>query len=172
MAHADVVLVLGSRTDLPVATGSDIYQIFEFAGIEWQLAFFSAHRHPEELMKYLRDRWAEGTSVFIAAVGLKPDLPAAIAAYLPAAVVIGVAKTTPELGVADPASSIVAMPPGKPVLVAGYNSVGLTNAALGAWQVLSVGKRARQDQLAEFLKAYKTGPDSDVPIEAAKKGGA
>lgn len=165
----DVVVVLGSPSDADEAQKSDLHAIFSTAKIRWKLMYASAHRHPDDLRLACSDLYVAGTRLFIGMVGLKPDLPAAIASAVPGAVVIGVARTTPSLGALDPAGSIATMPPGTPVAVAGYNAVGLTNAAILVWEILAIGRPARERALLEFKAGYKAGPELDVPTDALRK---
>lgn len=165
----DVVVAFGSGSDAEEGKKSDLHKIFEIAKIRWKLMHASAHRHPDDLREECRKLYSAGTRVFIGFVGLKPDLPAAIAAAVPGAVVIGVAKTMPELGALDPAGSLATMPPGTPVAVAGFNAFGLTNAALLAWQVLAIGNPSMEAELLAFKAGYKAGPNMDVPIDTLRK---
>lgn len=157
--HAfDVCVVIGSQSDVTGAQRSDLYRIFDEAEVHWELTAASAHRHPVWLQKYCKQRFQEGTRIFIAFVGMKPDLAPAIAAVVPAAVVIAVAKTMPDLGVNDPAGSIMTMPPGTPLACAGYNGPGLTNAALLAVQLLGLREPSLSDWVEKFKENYKPGP--------------
>ncbi len=146
MAGHQVAVVMGSKSDLPIMSAAlDVLREF---GIEVQARVTSAHRAPDELVRFARAAEAEGVQVFIAGAGAAAHLPGVLAALTPVPV-LGVPLAAGTLGGFDALLSIVQMPKGVPV--ATFAVGGAANAALFAVQILSV---ADPELRARFV-AYK-----------------
>ena len=128
-----VAVILGSESDMPIA--ERVVNVLEREGVSYELKVISAHRQPEELDRYLREK-SEEVSVFIAIAGLSAALPGVIASKTDK-VVIGVPVSSKLMGL-DALLSIVQMPAGVPVAVVGIDNG--ENAALLALRILNVKK--------------------------------
>ena len=130
---SEVAVILGSESDMPIA--ERVVKVLEREGVSYELKVISAHRQPEELDRYLREK-SEEVSVFIAIAGLSAALPGVIASKTDK-VVIGVPVSGKLLGL-DALLSMVQMPAGVPVAVVGIDNG--ENAALLALRILNVKK--------------------------------
>ena len=136
-----VAIIMGSRTDIPVARAAK--EVLDELGVKCSMHIASAHRTPALLRELVEGSPAE---VFIGIAGLSAALPGAIAAH----------TTRPVIGVPvsgkvnlDAILSIVQMPPGIPVATVGLDA-GI-NAGLLAAQILALKDTA----LAERLRARR-----------------
>lgn len=134
-----VLIILGSKSDLPVAEKAT--KILKSFDIEYDIAVASAHRTPERVADLAKNSGAE---VFIAVAGLSAALPGVVAA----------ATLKPVIGVPvsgklnlDSILSIVQMPGGIPVACVGLDMGD--NAALLAAEILAVKDDKIQAKLAE-----------------------
>jgi len=130
---SEVAVILGSESDMPIA--ERVVKVLEREGVSYELKVISAHRQPEELDRYLREK-SEEVSVFIAIAGLSAALPGVIASKTDK-VVIGVPVSSKLMGL-DALLSMVQMPAGVPVAVVGIDNG--ENAALLALRILNVKK--------------------------------
>jgi len=133
---SEVAVILGSESDMPIA--ERVVNVLEREGVSYELKVISAHRQPEELDRYLREK-SEEVSVFIAIAGLSAALPGVIASKTDK-VVIGVPVSGKLLGL-DALLSMVQMPAGVPVAVVGIDNG--ENAALLALRILNLKKGGR-----------------------------
>ena len=133
MKMSEVAVILGSESDMPIA--ERVVKVLEREGVSYELKVISAHRQPEELDRYLREK-SEEVSVFIAIAGLSAALPGVIASKTDK-VVIGVPVSSKLLGL-DALLSMVQMPAGVPVAVVGIDNG--ENAALLALRILNLKK--------------------------------
>jgi len=128
-----VGIILGSASDLELAKkAADVFESFE---IKYEVGIASAHRTPEDVVKYAQSATARGIKVIIAIAGLSAALPGVIAAHtnLP---VIGVPAGGGPLHGMDALLSVTQMPPGVPVAAVGID--GAKNAALMSVRILSL----------------------------------
>lgn len=133
MKMSKVAVILGSESDMPIA--ERVVKVLEREGVSYELKVISAHRQPEELDRYLREK-SEEVSVFIAIAGLSAALPGVIASKTDK-VVIGVPVSGKLMGL-DALLSMVQMPAGVPVAVVGIDNG--ENAALLALRILNLKK--------------------------------
>ena len=112
----DVTILLGSKSDMPVA--EKCTKILDHFGVSYQLRVASAHRSPAFVEQIIHDAEADGCTVFIAMAGLAAALPGAVAAL----------TTKPVIGVPcggkvpfDSLLSIVQLPPGVPAATVGVD---------------------------------------------------
>lgn len=148
-----VAILLGSESDRSFVDSSKMLVIFDQVGVDYELSFCSAHRHPDELTEYCRAAPLLGVRIFIAAASMSAALPGAVAAAtyrrLP---VLAVALPSPEYPSAqDALLSITRMPPGVPLLATGIGVAGLQNAAIAACQILAVSDTVIADGLSAYL---------------------
>ena len=140
----DVTILLGSKSDLPIA--DKCTKILEQFGVNYQLRVASAHRSPKFVEGIIHDAEADGCSVFIAMAGLAAALPGAVAAL----------TTKPVIGVPcggrvpyDSLLSIVQLPPGVPAATVVVDRGD--NAGYLAVQMLAL----KNDDFAQKLKQNK-----------------
>ncbi len=127
----DICIVLGSKSDLPVA--EKCVKVLEEFKIGHSLRVASAHRAPKYLESIIDDAHQSGCKVFIGMAGMAAALPGVIASM----------TTLPVIGVPvdgkvpfDSLLSIVQMPAGIPVATVGVARVA--TAGVLAVQMLAM----------------------------------
>ena len=140
----DISIILGSRTDLPVAEKAT--KILDQFDVEYELRIASAHRAPKYLEGIIDSALENGCQIFIGMAGVAAALPGVIASM----------TTKPVIGVPcggkvplDSLLSIVQMPPGMPVATVGVDRGD--NAAVLAIQILANKNKA----ISEAFDAYR-----------------
>ena len=130
---ANVAILMGSESDRSVMKATE--DVLDQMGVDYETHVISAHRNPEQLMKYVTSADEKGIKVFIAGAGGAAALPGAIASWtsLP---VIGVPVASSELKGIDALYAIVQMPPGIPVATVAIG--GGLNAGLLSAQILGL----------------------------------
>ncbi|MCD6461500.1 MAG: 5-(carboxyamino)imidazole ribonucleotide mutase [Thermoplasmata archaeon] len=160
-----VVLILGSKSDKPVADKA--VAVLERFGVDWEIYVASAHRTPERVERIVTE---SGGDVFICIAGLSAALPGAVAS-LTLKPVIGV-PVSGKVNM-DSILSVVQMPPGIPVAAVGLDRG--ENAALLAVSILSLRDESLAARLADYRMetARKVERDSAEVEEAyaSKHGG-
>lgn len=153
---AQVAIVMGSNSDLPVVKGA-MEKLKRF-GVEFEAHVISAHRTPYQAEEFAKKAKENGVKVIIAAAGKAAHLGGVIAAYttLP---VIALPIQTSLMGGLDSLLSMVQMPSGIPVATVAVN--GADNAGILAVQMLALS----DGELAEKLKQFK----EDMAAEVLKK---
>lgn len=150
----EVVVIVGSETDLDLVKESGVTNILNHVGVSWDLSVFSAHRHLDKLIEFCRNRANKNkTLVFIAAAGMSAALPGTITAAID--------NSHPVVGVPlgegfhlDAAiKAMIDCPGGVAVAVCGVNKSGLYNAAILACQILAQSHPQISNNLAEYLQA-------------------
>jgi 5-(carboxyamino)imidazole ribonucleotide mutase len=137
-----VGIVMGSASDHAVlAPAAEVLDDF---GITCEVRVVSAHRTPDDMLRYGHDAAGRGLRVLIAGAGGAAHLPGMLAAVTPLPV-IGVPVALERLDGLDSLLSIVQMPRGVPVATVAVN--GAANAALLAVRILAVGDPALTAQL-------------------------
>jgi len=151
--NMDVTILLGSKSDMPVA--EKCTKILDHFGVPYQLRVASAHRSPAFVEQIVRDAEADGCTVLIAMAGLAAALPGAVASL----------TTKPVIGVPcggkvpfDSLLSIVQLPPGVPAATVGVDRGD--NAGYLATQILALGndnyaaalKQNKLDQVAKVMQ--------------------
>ena len=144
-----VGVVMGSDSDWPVMQAAAA--ALEEFGIPYEADVVSAHRMPEDMIRYGKEAQGRGLRAIIAGAGGAAHLPGMLASVttLP---VIGVPVPLKTLDGMDSLLSIVQMPAGVPVATVSIG--GARNAGLLAVRMLAAGTddlAARlQPQLADF----------------------
>lgn len=153
---AQVAIVMGSNSDLPVVKGA-MEKLKKF-GVDFEAHVISAHRTPYQAEEFAKKAKENGVKVIIAAAGKAAHLGGVIAAYttLP---VIALPIQTSLMGGLDSLLSMVQMPSGIPVATVAVN--GADNAGILAVQMLALSDSA----LAEKLEQFK----EDMAVEVLKK---
>ena len=142
----DVCILLGSKTDLPVADKCTAV-LSEF-DISHEVRVASAHRAPKYLEDVVASAIDDGCQIFIGMAGMAAALPGVVAAM----------TTLPVIGVPvggkvplDSLLSIVQMPPGMPVATVGVDRGD--NAAVLAIQMLAMSDTELASRFAEWRKS-------------------
>ncbi len=136
----DVLILLGSETDMPIANKAK--DALNEIGVSNEIKVASAHRTPDLLDKLIRESDAK---VFIGIAGLSAALPGVIASKTKKPV-IGVPVNV-KLDGLDALLSTMQLPPGVPVATVGIDNG--KNAALLAARILALSDK----KLAEKLGA-------------------
>lgn len=158
---ADVGVVMGSDSDWPVMSAA-VEALAEF-GIETEVDVVSAHRMPEEMIRYGQEADSRGLRVIVAGAGGAAHLPGMLAAVTPLPV-IGVPVPLAHLDGMDSLLSIVQMPAGVPVATVSVG--GAKNAGLLAARILAAGTDERATALRERMRTFQ----ADLRTAAQEKG--
>ena len=142
---AQVAIVMGSNSDLPVVQGA-IDQLKSF-GVDFEAHVISAHRTPQRAEEFAKSEKENGVKVIIAAAGKAAHLGGVIAAYTTLPVIALPIKSSFMDGL-DSLLSMVQMPTGIPVATVGVN--GADNAGILAVQMLAVSDSALAEKLDKF----------------------
>lgn len=139
----DVLILLGSKSDLPIAEKAT--KVLKDLGIPHEVRVASAHRTPQHLEELVRTK---GAKVFIGIAGVAAALPGVIAAM----------TTRPVIGVPvggavpfDSLLSIVQMPGGVPVGTFAIGPAGAVNAGLMAASIVG----ATHPEVREALRKWR-----------------
>lgn len=155
-------IIMGSQSDLPVMQeGIDIIKSFN---VEYDVEIVSAHRTPENMLKYGKTAYQRGLKVIIAGAGGAAHLPGMIASVTPLPVIGVPVKSSNSIDGWDSILSILQMPGGVPVGTVALN--GAKNAGLLALQILGVSdpiifkkmedyKNELQEKVAQSNKIHK-----------------
>jgi 5-(carboxyamino)imidazole ribonucleotide mutase len=144
-ARALVGVVMGSDSDWPVmAAAIEVLQEF---GVPAEADVVSAHRMPEDMIRYGQAAAGRGLKVIIAGAGGAAHLPGMLASVttLP---VIGVPVPLKHLDGLDSLLSIVQMPSGIPVATVAVG--GARNAGLLAVRILAAADPQLTAKMAKF----------------------
>ena len=152
-----VSIAMPNEKDLEVM--KDAVKMLESFGIPFEVVVTSAHRSPEEMIRYAKGAKERGIEVIIAAASGAAHLPGMIAAFttLP---VIAVPLRSSFLDGLDSVLSIIQMPKGVPVATVSVN--GARNAAILACQMLSL----HNENVRHQLDKLKTSLAEQVKQEA------
>ena len=152
MENAKVLVVMGSRSDLPVMEGClDQLKALE---IPYEVRVLSAHRTPDAVLELSKNAQDNGIQVIIAAAGGAAHLAGVLASstILP---IIGIPMQTSTLGGMDSLLSTVQMPAGVPVATVAIGKAGAKNAAILAGQILALSDPKMRAILEKFKADQK-----------------
>src|SRR5436190_635750 len=152
-----VGIVMGSDSDWPTMSAVAV-ALREF-GVAYEADVVSAHRMPEEMVRYGRTAAERGLRVVVAGAGGAAHLPGMLASLTPLPV-IGVPVPLRHLDGLDSLLSIVQMPAGVPVATVGVGNA--RNAGLLAVRILA----ASDPHLLERMRAFQ----DDLRAAALAKG--
>jgi 5-(carboxyamino)imidazole ribonucleotide mutase len=152
----EIAIIMGSDSDWPVMKESA--QVLEQFNVSYHCQVLSAHRTPEDMIKFAQKAREAGFKAIIAAAGGAAHLPGMVASCttLP---VIGVPIRSSQLSGVDSLLSIVQMPRGIPVATVAINNS--QNAALLAISILAT----ESNELASALQKYR----DEMADESRKK---
>ena len=146
MAEQPLVgIVMGSDSDWPTMEAAAL-ALAEF-GVPYEADVVSAHRMPEEMVRYGREAHTRGLRCIIAGAGGAAHLPGMLAALTPLPV-IGVPVPLKYLDGMDSLLSIVQMPAGVPVATVAIG--GARNAGLLAVRILGASDPGLIDKMVSF----------------------
>lgn len=143
-----VAIIMGSDSDAPFLKPCG--EVLKELGIPYTVRVLSAHRTPDETVRFVKSAKPRGIRVIIAAAGGAAHLAGVAAAHtmLP---VIGIPVETSSLKGLDSLLSTVQMPSGTPVATVAVGPGGVKNAAFLAARILALGDA----QLGKKLKRCK-----------------
>ena len=144
---ARVSIVMGSDSDWP--TMQPAAEVLDEFGVPYEADVVSAHRMPEEMVRFGRAAHTRGIEVIIAGAGGAAHLPGMVAALTPLPV-IGVPVPLAHLDGMDSLLSIVQMPGGIPVGTLAVGAAGAKNAGLMAARILALGDAALAERVADY----------------------
>lgn len=107
----------------------------KYFGVSYEVMVTSAHRSPDEMVRYARGLQARGVQIVIAAASGAAHLLGMIAAFTTVPV-IAVPLRSELLDGLDSVFSMLHMPPGIPVATSSVNGAG--NAAIFACQIIGL----------------------------------
>jgi len=154
-----VGVVMGSDSDWPVMSAA--HQTLDAFGIAHEVRVVSAHRTPEEMLRYAQEAAGRGLRIIIAGAGGAAHLPGMIASATPLPV-IGVPVNITALDGLDALLSIAQMPKGVPVACVGVDQAA--NAALLAARILAAGDLSFSDRLFAGLLQHRTQSQAKVKL--------
>ena len=156
-----VGIVMGSDSDWPVMEQAAL--ALDDLGVAYEADVVSAHRMPDDMIRYGRTAAERGLRVIVAGAGGAAHLPGMLASVtvLP---VIGVPVPLQHLDGLDSLLSIVQMPAGIPVATVSIG--GARNAGLLAARILAAGT----DPTAGELRDRLAGVADDLRDLAVEKG--
>ncbi|MCL1974100.1 MAG: 5-(carboxyamino)imidazole ribonucleotide mutase [Bacteroidetes bacterium] len=143
-----VAIVMGSTSDLPVMKEAAAF--LKSMEVPFELQALSAHRVPEEVLRFAKEAAGRGIKVIIAGAGGAAHLPGVIAAMTPLPVIGVPIKSANSIDGWDSVLSILQMPSGIPVATVALN--GAKNAGILALQILALCDTALTDKLCAFKK--------------------
>ena len=155
MAKPLVGIVMGSDSDWPTMEHA-AKQLTAF-GIPYEALVLSAHRTPDQALRFAEEAQGKGMRCIIAGAGGAAHLAGVLAAKttLP---VLGVPMPSKHLQGLDSLLSTVQMPAGVPVATFAIGDAGAANAALFAVAILAGTDAA----LAEKLRAFRKTQEEKV----------
>lgn len=140
-----VGIVMGSASDHEtMAKAEEVLRDFD---VPYEISVVSAHRMPEEMVRYGREAHTRGLRCIIAGAGGAAHLPGMLAALTPLPV-IGVPVPLKYLDGMDSLLSIVQMPAGVPVATVAIG--GARNAGLLAVRILGASDPGLIDKMVSF----------------------
>ncbi len=145
---------MGSKSDRE--TMKEAVKVLEEFGLGFDVDVVSCHRAPQLAHEYASGAEAKGYEVIIAGAGGAAALPGVLAS-LTTVPVIGVPVINQGLGGADALYSMIHMPGGVPVAVAGIGKAGARNAAVLAVEILGVQDSSLRGALANYKKKLAEG---------------
>jgi 5-(carboxyamino)imidazole ribonucleotide mutase len=145
-----VSIVMGSDSDWPTMKAA-ADALAEF-GVAFEADVVSAHRMPEDMVRFGREAHERGVKAIIAGAGGAAHLPGMLAALTPLPV-IGVPVALKYLDGMDSLLSIVQMPAGVPVATVAIGNA--RNAGLLAVRILAASDDALRERMLDFQEELR-----------------
>ena len=143
---------MGSDSDW--ATMKPAADVLDEFGVAHEVDVVSAHRMPQEMLRYGESAAPRGLRVVVAGAGGAAHLPGMLASVTPLPVV-GVPVPLKVLDGLDSLLSIAQMPAGVPVATVAVG--GARNAGLLALRILASGDGAEAARLREAMLEFQRG---------------
>ena len=160
-----VAVIMGSDSDWP--TLEPAVAACEEFGLSCLTRVVSAHRTPNDMVRFARTAHAKGLRVIIAGAGGAAHLPGMVASLTPLPV-IGVPVESRSLRGMDSLLSIVQMPAGIPVATVAIG--GGRNAGLLAVQILATSDEQLHRRLVAFREtAARESRAKNTRLAAARR---
>jgi len=142
-----VAILMGSKSDLDIVQVA--VDLLKTMKVTHEIKVLSAHRTPNDVIKYVESLPARGAQVIIAAAGMSAALAGTIAAHtiLP---VIGIPIESGSLRGMDSLLSTVQMPKGIPVACMAIGKAGAGNSAIFACQILALQDEKLSKKMVNF----------------------
>jgi 5-(carboxyamino)imidazole ribonucleotide mutase len=156
---ADVGIIMGSKSDLPVM--QEAIDILKELGVSYEVDIVSAHRTPEKMVDYAKNAHLRGLKVIIAGAGGAAHLPGMTASLTPLPVIGVPVKSRNSIDGWDSILSILQMPGGIPVATVALD--GAKNAGILAAKIIG----AQQPELLKRMQEYMESLKAKV-IESAR----
>ena len=148
---ADVGIIMGSKSDLPVMQKAcNILQTF---GVSYEIDIVSAHRTPDKMITYAKSSITKGIKVIIAGAGGAAHLPGMVASCTTLPVIGVPIKSRNSIDGWDSVLSILQMPTGVPVATVALD--GAENAGILAAQIIGTSNKEVSQRLAEYKTILK-----------------
>jgi len=144
-----VGVIMGSKSDWETLRHAD--EMLTRFDIPHECRVVSAHRTPDQMLRYAQEAAGRGLEVIIAGAGGAAHLPGMVAAST-VVPVLGVPVESHALKGMDSLLSIVQMPGGVPVGTLAIGKAGATNAALLAAAILANSRPELRRKLEEFRR--------------------
>ena len=149
MANPIVGIIMGSDSDLEVM--GQAAKTFEEFNVPHEVRVVSAHRTPDEMVKYSKEAAGRGLKVIIAGAGGSAHLPGMTASETSLPVIAIPVKK--EGGNHEAFWSNIKMPPGIPIATMPEN--GARNGALLAVRILALQDEALTQKYSDFVKQQR-----------------
>lgn len=150
MSDPVVSIVMGSDSDWPTMQAAA--QALEEFDIAYEADVVSAHRMPEDMVRFGREAHERGIKAIIAGAGGAAHLPGMLAALTPLPV-IGVPVALKHLEGMDSLLSIVQMPAGVPVATVAIGNA--RNAGLLAVRILAASDATLLERMVHFQERLR-----------------
>jgi phosphoribosylaminoimidazole carboxylase PurE protein len=141
-----VAILMGSESDL--SKMARCARVLGDYGIAYEVHVLSAHRSPQETVRFARAAERKGIKVIVAGAGGAAHLAGVLAAHVTLPV-IGVPIDSSPLAGFDALLSTVQMPPGIPVATVGVGVMGAANAGHLAAVILALSDPRLRRRLQE-----------------------
>jgi 5-(carboxyamino)imidazole ribonucleotide mutase len=161
-----VGVVMGSDSDWPVMEAATA-ALAEF-GVACEADVVSAHRMPQDMIRYGTEAADRGLRVIIAGAGGAAHLPGMLASVTPLPV-IGVPVPLKYLDGLDSLLSIVQMPAGVPVATVAVG--GARNAGLLAVRILAASDPVLREKMTAFQAGLRAAAQAKGAALRGRLGG-
>lgn len=161
---ADVGIIMGSKSDLPVMQPAA--DVLRELGVSVEMTVVSAHRTPERMFEYATTAADRGVRVIIAGAGGAAHLPGMTASLTPLPVIGVPVKSSNSIDGWDSVLSILQMPGGVPVATVALD--GGKNAGILAAQIIGASDPGVRSRVAAYKEGLKSKVmDSIADVEKA-----
>lgn len=151
MSQAQVGIIMGSQSDLPVM--KQAAEVLEKLGVNCEVTIVSAHRTPERMFEYAREAKSKGLKVIIAGAGGAAHLPGMVASLTPLPVIGVPVKSRNSIDGWDSVLSILQMPGGVPVATVALD--GAQNAGILAAQIVGAFNETVGQNVSDYKESLK-----------------